>query len=162
MWWYTTLYQVEPVVWTSITTSRHSPSHFQTWTNVVSEWFLFNDKSAICSTISWREHVIFDNDVCLDQHIYFSLCSASSLKQQSADRHVASLRHIIMIPSQPVFALTPEWCVLIYILAELATNTNFIVFALTRSGSNPRSTALGVSTLTITPSMRSVLLNRDN
>jgi hypothetical protein len=32
---------------------------------------------------------------------------AISLKQQSADRHVASLGHIILIPSQPVFALSP-------------------------------------------------------
>jgi hypothetical protein len=30
-----------------------------------------------------------------------------SLKQQSSDRHVAPLWHIIMIPSQPVFALSP-------------------------------------------------------
>jgi hypothetical protein len=34
--------------------------------------------------------------------------SASSLKQQSADRHVAPLGHIIVIQSQPVFALTPH------------------------------------------------------
>ena len=33
-------------------------------------------------------------------------CSASSLKQQSAGRHVAPLRHIILIPSQQVFGLT--------------------------------------------------------
>jgi hypothetical protein len=33
--------------------------------------------------------------------------SASSLKQQSADRHVAPLEHIILILSQPVFALSP-------------------------------------------------------
>jgi hypothetical protein len=32
--------------------------------------------------------------------------SASSLKQQSVGRHVARLGHIL-IPSQPVFALTP-------------------------------------------------------
>jgi len=32
------------------------------------------------------------------------LYSASSLKQQSAGRHVAPLGHIILIPSQPVFA----------------------------------------------------------
>ena len=38
--------------------------------------------------------------------------SASSLKQQSMDRHVAPLWHIILIPSQP--------------------NTNFIIFGLTR------------------------------
>jgi hypothetical protein len=33
--------------------------------------------------------------------------SASSLKQQSAGRHVATLGHIILISSQPVFALSP-------------------------------------------------------
>jgi hypothetical protein len=33
--------------------------------------------------------------------------SGSSLKQQSEDRHVAPLGHIILIPSQPVFALSP-------------------------------------------------------
>jgi hypothetical protein len=33
--------------------------------------------------------------------------SASSLKQQSAGRHVAPFGHIILIPSQPVFALSP-------------------------------------------------------
>ena len=32
--------------------------------------------------------------------------SASSLKQQSAGRHVAPLGHIILIPNQPVFALS--------------------------------------------------------
>jgi hypothetical protein len=37
----------------------------------------------------------------LDQHAELDLYSASSLKQQHADRH------IILIPSQPVFALTP-------------------------------------------------------
>ena len=30
-----------------------------------------------------------------------------SLKQQSVDKHVAPLGHIILIPSQPVFALSP-------------------------------------------------------
>jgi hypothetical protein len=33
--------------------------------------------------------------------------SASSLKQQSAVRHVALLGHIILIPSKPVFVLSP-------------------------------------------------------
>jgi hypothetical protein len=33
--------------------------------------------------------------------------NASSLKQQSADRHVAPLGNIILIPSQPVLALSP-------------------------------------------------------
>ena len=38
--------------------------------------------------------------------------------------------HIILIPSQPVFPLSPECCV----LSREATNTNFIVFCLIRSG----------------------------
>ena len=59
--------------------------------------------------------------------------SASSLKQQSGDRHVVLLRHIILFPSQPVFVLSPECCV----LNGEATNTNLIVFGLTRSGLEP-------------------------
>jgi hypothetical protein len=43
----------------------------------------------------------------LDQHAELDLYSASLLKQQSAGRHVAPLGHIILIPSQPVFALSP-------------------------------------------------------
>ena len=42
-----------------------------------------------------------------DQHAELDLYSASSLKQQSAGRHVAPLGQIILIPSQPVFALSP-------------------------------------------------------
>ena len=38
----------------------------------------------------------------LDQHAELDLYSDSSLKQQSADRHVAPLGHII--PRQPVIA----------------------------------------------------------
>jgi hypothetical protein len=33
--------------------------------------------------------------------------SANSLKQQSVDRHVTPLGHIILILSQPIFALSP-------------------------------------------------------
>jgi hypothetical protein len=47
--------------------------------------------------------------------------SASSLKQQSAGRHVAPLGHIILIPSHSAIALSPECCV----LSGEATNTNF-------------------------------------
>ena len=62
------------------------------------------------SAISWRDQVTFrrDDDVilfALDQHTLLDLYSASSLKQQSAGRHVAPLGHIILIPSKPVFAL---------------------------------------------------------
>jgi hypothetical protein len=51
-------------------------------------------------------------------------------KQQSVGRHVASLRYIILIPSQPFFALSPLDCV----LSGETTNINFIVFGLTRQG----------------------------
>jgi hypothetical protein len=62
--------------------------------------------------ILWREKVNFqwhDDEVrfVLDQHAELNFYSASSLKQQSADRIVAPLRHIILIPSQPIFALVP-------------------------------------------------------
>jgi hypothetical protein len=54
------------------------------------------------------------NFQCIDDEIRFLLdqqalfdffYSTSLLKQQFADRHVAPLRHIILIPSQPVFAI---------------------------------------------------------
>jgi len=37
-------------------------------------------------------------------------------------------RHIILIPSQPVFALTPQY----YVLSGEAANTNLTVFGLTQ------------------------------
>jgi hypothetical protein len=43
----------------------------------------------------------------LDQHAQLYFHSASSLQQQSAGGHVASLGHFVPIPSQPVFALSP-------------------------------------------------------
>ena len=52
--------------------------------------------------------------------------SASSLKQQSVGRHVTPLGHIILIPTQPVFAPTPECCV----ICEEETKTYLIVFGL--------------------------------
>ena len=62
------------------------------------------------AAISWREPVNFqwDEDVrfVLDQHAELDFYRASSLKQQSAGRHVSPLGYIL-IPSQPVFVLTP-------------------------------------------------------
>jgi hypothetical protein len=57
---------------------------------------------------SQLEQVTFNEMMmsALDQHAELEFFSASSLKQQSSDRHVAPLGHIIPIPSQPVFALT--------------------------------------------------------
>ena len=64
------------------------------------------------SAISWQEQVNFqwdDDEVhfILDQHAELDFYIACSLKQQSADRHVVPLGHIILTPRQPVFALTP-------------------------------------------------------
>ena len=87
--------------------SKYLSKVFKWWTSV---WLLFNAKWAILPAISWREQITFwrDGDVSFvqDQHTrLFFFYSASSLKQQSADRHVAPLQHIILILSQPVFVL---------------------------------------------------------
>jgi len=63
----------------------------------------------------------------IDQHIELDFYNASSLRHQSAGRHVAPLGHIFLIPSQPVFALSYLCCV----LSRETTNTNFIVVGLT-------------------------------
>ena len=53
----------------------------------------------------WREQVNFqwddDEDRCFvqEQHAELDCYGASSLKQQSADRHVDPLGYIILIPS---------------------------------------------------------------
>jgi hypothetical protein len=56
------------------------------------------------SYIEWNDdHVCF----VLDQHAELDMYSARSPKKQYAGRHVAPLGHIILIPSQPVYALSP-------------------------------------------------------
>jgi hypothetical protein len=57
--------------------------------------------------------------------------------------HVTPLEHIILIPSQPIFALSPNAAC----LAE-RQQISILVFGLTRSGLKPQSTALEASTLT--------------
>ena len=64
------------------------------------------------SAISWREQVNFqwdDDEVhfVIDQHAELDFYSDSSMKQQSAGRHITPLGHIILIPSQPISALSP-------------------------------------------------------
>ena len=71
--------------------------------------------------------------------------SASSLKQQSTDRRVALLGHIILILSQTVSAVTPYCC----LLSREAKNTNLIVFRLARPGLEPGYAEFEVSFLTI-------------
>ena len=80
--------------------------------------------------------------------------SASSLKHQSMHAHVAPFGHILPIPSKPVFALTPQSCM----LSGEAANTNFIVSFFIQPGMNSQSTALQTSMLSITLSMLLVFL----
>ena len=65
--------------------------------------------------------------------------------------------HIILILSQPVFALSPQCCV----LSGEATHANCIILVWPDRGTNRRSTAREASTLTITPPMRFLFLWRD-
>ena len=67
---------------------------------------------SIFAAISWRDQVNFqcdDDEVrfVVDQHAELDFYSASSLTQQSTGRDVAPLGHIILIPSQSVFAHSP-------------------------------------------------------
>ena len=78
----------------------------------VSECLLFNANSAIFQLYHGGNKLIFNEKMMgsafiLNQHDKLFFYSASALKQQSADRHVASLGYIILIPSQPIFALSP-------------------------------------------------------
>jgi hypothetical protein len=64
--------------------------------------------SAISIIMVGTSYIQWDDDefhFVLDQHAELDFYSASSLKQQSAGRHVAPLGHIILI-EPPVFALS--------------------------------------------------------
>jgi hypothetical protein len=56
-------------------------------------------------TVTVRCRNILDVRFVLDQHEQLDIYNASLLKQQSADRHVATLGHIILISSQSDFVL---------------------------------------------------------
>ena len=68
----------------------------------VSKWLLIKHRQREQVNVQWEDDEI---RFVLDQHAQLDLYSASSLIQQSADRHVAPLGHVILIPSQPVFVL---------------------------------------------------------
>jgi hypothetical protein len=76
----------------------------------MSEWLLFYAKMSIFQLFYDLNKLRFDDDddvlFVLDQHTELDFYSASSLKQQSAGRHVAPIGYIILIPSQSVFVLT--------------------------------------------------------
>ena len=85
----------------------------------MSEWLSFNANSAIFQLYHGQNKLIFNEMM-------------SALYWNNSPRVDMSL-HIILIPSQPIFALSSYCCV----LSGEATNTNFIVFGLTRSGLEP-------------------------
>jgi hypothetical protein len=58
----------------------------------MSEWLLFNTNSVICQLYHGENKLIFNEMM---------------IKQQFAGRHISPLGHIIPIPRQPVFALSP-------------------------------------------------------
>ena len=85
------------------------------WNNVrydcnwISEWLLFDAKLAIFQLYHGENklHSMNDARFVLDQHAELDFYNARTLKQQSVCGHVAPLWHIILIPSQPIFAPTP-------------------------------------------------------
>ena len=112
---------------------------FYIQTNVVSEWL-----SACCLTPTQQffkyhgvnksilNEMMMRSALFLTNTLGWTFYSVISLKQQSADRHVAPIGHIIMIPIQPVFAFSPNAaCV-----SEKQQN-NYIVFGLIPSGLEP-------------------------
>ena len=74
----------------------------------MSEWLLFNTKWGIFQLYHGENKLHIDemmmSGFVIDQQAFIG---ASSLKKQSVGRYVAPLEHIILIPSQPVFTLTP-------------------------------------------------------
>ena len=72
--------------------------------------YCFTPNEEFCRYIMARTNYNECNDdvhFVLDHHAELDLHSGISLEQQSAGRHLAPLGHIILIPSQPIFALSP-------------------------------------------------------
>ena len=120
------------------------------------EWLLFNANSAInFSAISWWEQVNFQWDYdevhfVLDQHAWLDFYGASSLKQQPAGRHDSDTLSWFRSNQSLLFLLNTA-C-----LAEKQQILILWSLIWPDRGSNPRTTTLEASTLTITPPMRTV------
>jgi hypothetical protein len=69
----------------------------------VSDYCLTPNEQFFSYIMARKSYIQWDDDdvrSVLDQHAELDFDIASSLKQQSAGRHVAPLAHIILIPSQ--------------------------------------------------------------
>ena len=74
------------------------------------ERLLFHANEQYCRYIMARTNYNQCNDdvhFVLEHHAEMDLHSGISLEQQSDGKHLAPLGHIILIPSQPIFALSP-------------------------------------------------------
>jgi hypothetical protein len=73
-------------------------------------YIVFEWSSWLQSCSNWDSFKWDDDEVrfVLDQYAELDFYSASSLKQQSAVRHVVPRGHINLITSQPVFAFFAE------------------------------------------------------
>ena len=79
------------------------------WVNKERDCWLMPNEQFFSSFMSKKVTLWWDDDdvhFVLDQHDELDCYSASWLKQHSAGRHVAPLRHNNLL-SQPVFALAP-------------------------------------------------------
>ena len=90
----------------------------------MSEWWLFGAKWASFMLFHVEKKNISMRWWCPHctrptQHASLEFYSASTLKQQSAGRHVAPIGHIIMILSQAILVLTPEY----YVIKPEVANT---------------------------------------
>ena len=84
----------------------------------------------LCVHVQQMREYLLSSAFVLDKYANLDLNSVSSLKQQSTDRQVIPIGNIVLIPSQPVFALSLYCCV----LSGGTTNTNVTIFGVTRSG----------------------------
>jgi hypothetical protein len=71
----------------------------------MSEWVLANAKWGISQLYYGENKASLNELMVMSAKIVLDIV-LSSLKQQSAGRHIAAFRHIILNPIQPVFALS--------------------------------------------------------
>ena len=98
------------------------------------------------------ENKLISNEMMMMTALYYNTLSwiFIVLAHWNNSPRIDIFPHSETLSCPPVFALSPYCCV----LSGETANTNFMVFDLTRSGLNRRSTALVASTLTITPLMQ--------
>ena len=116
---------------------------------------LLNAKMSKFLTILWREWITFNEKMMMSalyktntlNWIFIKLAHRNNSSRVDMSLHS---RHIMLILSQPVFALTPWSCM----VSREAANTNFIVSDLTPIGLKSKIYCTQGRKLTITPLMQ--------